>query len=44
MGVSAPTDYYGTYNNGSTPGDILGELVGSFSESFSMDYIRIFQK
>lgn len=44
MGISAPTGYYGTYNNGSTPGDILGDMIDSFSESLSVDYIRVFQK
>ncbi len=44
MGVSAPTGIYGTYNNGTTPGDVLGKLVDSFNENLCMDYIRVYQK
>lgn len=44
MGVSAPTGFYGTYNNGTTPGDVLGNLVDSFNENLYMDYIRVYQK
>lgn len=44
MGVSAPSGYYGTYHDGSTPADILVNLIDSFSESLYVDYIRVFQK
>ncbi len=44
MGVSAPTGIYGTYNNGTTPGDVLGTLVDSFNENLCMDYIRVYRK
>ncbi len=44
MGVSAPTGIYGTYNNGTTPGEVLGTLVDSFNENLCMDYIRVYRK
>ena len=45
LGIKAPDGYYGSYHNGSTPGEILGsELIDTFSENMYVDYIRVFQK
>jgi hypothetical protein len=44
MGVSAPSGYYSMNFNAKAPGDYLGDLINSFSENFSLDYVRVFQK
>lgn len=44
MEVSAPSGYYGSYNNGSYPGDLLGSLIDSFNENLYIDYVRVYQK
>ena len=44
MGVSAPSGYYAMNYGAKAPGDYLGELINSFSENFSLDYVRVFQK
>jgi len=44
MGISAPSGYYSTASGGKNPGDYMGELIGSFSENYAIDYIRVFEK
>ncbi len=44
LGVSAPSGVYGSYHNGTTPEQVLGDLVDSFNENLCMDYIRVYRK
>lgn len=44
MSVSAPSDIYSSYANGTSPGAVLGNLINSFSENYFVDYIRVYQK
>lgn len=42
LGIAVPTGSYAIDSNGTTPAEVLGD-ISSFSDSMSVDYVRIFQ-